>query len=393
MPESKTNFTENINQNKIKELKDYILSFKNSKDQIYDPKVYTDWENSTIFITENIPARWCVFRIYIKEKNLCIYNFSDEEGNVTIPNVETKEYDAEIIYTNDESLSELFDKIHEKEQQQIKKTDWKVEIGGVVLALIIGYISLILPNQIRQNKLQKEQELINQTISKPYVDFENYRSQIINKIESLEKKNPFIYVYTNDTEPLNFRILPNLTVYQNYNSYSSHFNIKQMQASDLKYFLDNEDVKGYNIWLNTTRTQIAIGNYNKDTVTEFNISMSYFHTKETKEYLKAKKRKRQPFINTNRDNIDSIQTARVIVSREFEIKPPNKLGSLLMKFDEKIIQSAIKKKKPTQKIYLSFYSKNGSKQNLESKIEEFEKLFYKDKKSKDYKIRKVYLKK
>ncbi|WP_159263611.1 hypothetical protein [Tenacibaculum maritimum] len=169
-----------------------------------------------------------------------------------------------------------------------------------------------------------------------------------------------------------------------------------MQADDLKWFIDNEDTKGYDIWLNTNRVEIVIGRLNKNKGTDLNVSMTYFYSKKTKEHLKkqAKKRNKRRLLNyTRRENLDSIQTARVIVPTKIEEKPKNNLGNMLMRFDEKIIQSAIKQKNPTQKIYLSFYSKNATKEELESKIEEFEKLFYDGKKSKDYKIRKVYLKK
>lgn len=391
MPELRKNFTENINQKKLKELKDYVLDFKGVKDKFYDPKVHINWEETFISISEDKPLKWSVFRIYIKKEDYSIYTFSDENGRVSLPNDEAEEYDIDIIHTNDEStFNNLFEESNQQQQQQPKKTEWKYEIAGLILALIIGYVSFILPGQIRNYKLQKDRNLINEMVSKPYADFENYRRQIINKVQLLEQENPFIYVYTNDTEPLDFRILPNVKIYQNNNNYSLHFNTKRIQADDLKYFLDNEDDKGYNIWLNTAKTQIAIGNYNKNTATEFNVSMSYFYTEKTKEHLKkqATKRKRQRLTN-----LDSIQTARVTISENFEVKPRNKLVGLLMRFDEKIIQSAIKKKSPTHKVYFSFYSKNGSKEDLESKIKNFEKLFFNGKKSKDYKIRKVYLKK
>ncbi|CAA0223835.1 hypothetical protein [Tenacibaculum maritimum] len=391
MSESRKNFTENINRNK---LKDHVLSFKEAKDQFYDPKVHTDWEEKVIFISEDKPAKWCVFRIYIDEEDYSIYTFSDGNGNIALPNEEAKELDIDIIYSSDEStFNEIFGEVKE---QQSQKTKWKYEVGGLILALLIGYISFILPGQIRQYKLQKEQELISNVIAKPYADYENYRSQIVNRVDSLEEENPFIYVYTNDTEPLDFCILPNLQVYQNNNSYSPDFSIKQMQADDLKWFIDNEDTKGYDIWLNTNRVEIVIGRLNKNKGTDLNVSMTYFYSKKTKEHLKkqAKKRNERRLLNyTRRENLDSIQTARVIVPTKIEEKPKNNLGNMLMRFDEKIIQSAIKQKNPTQKIYLSFYSKNATKEELESKIEEFEKLFYDGKKSKDYKIRKVYLKK
>ncbi len=394
MPETRKNFTENINRNKLQELKDYVLSFKDVKDQFYDPKVHTDWEETVILIAEGKPAKWCVFRIYMDEEDHSIYTFSDEKGNVALPNEDAGKFDVEIIYINDDpTLVEIFKEAEQEQQPQ--KTGWKYEIGAIILALLICYVMFILPGQIRQYKLQKEQQQISDVIAKPYADYENYRSQIINKVRSLEKENSFIYVYTNDTEPLDFRILPNVQVYQNNDSYSPHFSTKRMQADDLKSFIDNEDTKGYHIWLNTNGVQVSIGKLSKNKTTELNVSMTYFYSKKTKEYLKkqAKKRKKYQFLNTERKNLDSIQTARVIVPSENEEKSKNNLGDILMRFDEKIIQSAIKQKNPTQKIYLSFYSKNGLKEELESKIEKFEKLFYDGKKSKGFKIRKVYLKK
>jgi len=394
MPKSRKNFTENINKTKLKELKDYVLSLKDLENQLYNPEVHTDWEETVIMVSDDKPAKWCVFRIYMDKEDYYVYTFSDENGNVALPNEETEEFDTDIIYTNDEqTLNEIFEEV--EQQQKPQKTEWKYEIGGLILALLIGYVSFILPGQIRQYKLQEEQKLISDVVSKPYADYEKYRSQIINKVRSLEKENPFIYLYTNDTEPLDFSILPNVQVYQSNGNYSPEFSTKRMQANDLKSFIDNEDTEGYYIWLNTKRTQIVVGKLNKNKATELNVSMTYFYSKKTKEHLKkqAEKRKKYNFMNRKKKNLDSIQTARVIIPTEGGENSKNKLGNMLMRFDEKIIQSAIKQKNPTQKIYLSFYSKNGSKEELESEFEKFEKLFYGGKKSEDCKIRKVYLKK
>jgi len=392
MAEVRRNFTENIHRKKLKELKDYVLSIKDVKDQFYDPKIHTDWEETKLLISEDKPIKWCVVRVYRDEDNFSIYSFSDENGNVALPKSEAGGLNAEIVYTIGEtSLNEIYKEV---EKQQPQKSGWKYEIVGLILILLFAYVRFILPGQIRQYKLQKEQELINNVVQKPYTEYEKYISQIVKKVRALEKENPFIYVYTNDTEPLDFRILPNVQVYQNIDNYSLGFVTKQMQADDLKSFIDNEDTKGYFIWLNTNRIHISIRKLNKNKTADLNVTMTYFYSEKIKEQLKkqVEKRKKYQFINGKTEDLDSIQTARVIIPSEIEKKSKN-LEGILMRFDEKIIQSAIKQKNSTQKIYFSFYAKNGSKEELESEIKKFEKLFYDGKKSKDCKIRKVYLKK
>lgn len=69
MTESRKNFTENAHQNKLKELKDYVLNSKDEKDEFYDPKVHTDWKETVIFFSEDKPAKWCIFRIYMHKEN------------------------------------------------------------------------------------------------------------------------------------------------------------------------------------------------------------------------------------------------------------------------------------------------------------------------------------
>lgn len=377
--ESRKNFTENTNRNKLKELKEYVISHKEAKDQFYSSKVHTDWEEMIFFISEDKPAKWCVFQVHMIKDDYSIYTFSDENGNVALPKEDAEGFDIDIIYINDDSTIKLLKEL----QQQSQKTTWRNEIGAVLLALLIIYMWFFLPAQIRRHKLQKEQQQINAVIAKPYADFEKYRNQIIDKVRALEKENPFIYVYTNDTEALDFSILPNLHIYQSNDNYAPAFTVKQAQADDLKTFIDNEDTKGYHILLNTKRGQIVIGKLNKNKTAELNVSMTYFYSKKTKELLKEKGKKIE--------NIDSVQIANVSIPSETEEKPENNARNMLMKFDKPIIQSLIKQKDTTQKIYLSFYSKNASKEELESKIEKFEKLFYDGKKSKDCKIRKVYL--
>jgi hypothetical protein len=69
MTESRRKFTENAHQNKLKELKDYVLNSKDEKDEFYDPKVHTDWKETVIFFSEDKPEKWCVFRIYMHKEN------------------------------------------------------------------------------------------------------------------------------------------------------------------------------------------------------------------------------------------------------------------------------------------------------------------------------------
>ncbi len=334
---------------------------------------------------KGIILKWSVFRVTLADEQV-IYNFSDENGEVMLPEEGSNYFDIEVIYIDGDPEFKTFFK-DEEESDKKSGFSWStfliyfIGYGGLALALLFRIFGddIISYYRAKNDPLRKSIERTNK-------DYVTYNNLIVEKVDSVRKENPFLYVYTNDKEPLSFKIRPNVDLYENpYKDKMPYFMSLQDKALAFKSFIQNEKEKGYDIWLKTTRKHIAIGNYRpQDTVTKYSVDMTYFYTEKEKEVVRKNNSRYKALNNLyKRPHIDSLQTASVILTFN-ELKEgryKNAIKALLI--------PRINPKNKTQKVYFTFHSKNGSKEELESKIQAFTKMYFKGKQQKGYTLRKV----
>ncbi len=377
-------------QDKIKQLiKDYILEIKNPEDKIYDPNIHVNWEEHQFSDEEGILIKWTIFKIIFADGQI-IYNFSDENGITTLPN-EDIDFKIEIEITLDKDDPIVKELVKNETDSRFSWSSFWAHLlvyGGLALFIIIRFFGPAIISYYKEinNPLRKAMERADK-------DYVSYNNLIVDKLNTIKTENPFLYVYTNDKEPLSFVILPNMERYEDpykkHNILMPNLVIQEQQNVILKDFIDNEAEKGYNIWLKTTRKYLLVGNYTQDTTQRYNVDMTYFYTDEEKETVKRiheKRKKEETYVFNDifkEPHVDSLQTSSTILSLE----------QLQTGDYENIMQALfaphVNPKNKTQKIYFTIYSKNGTKSELENQIQAFTQMFFKGKKCKDCIIRKV----
>ncbi|PIE48247.1 MAG: hypothetical protein CSA40_01320 [Flavobacteriales bacterium] len=337
----------------------------------------------------NFPVEWSIVKIIFSDGRI-IYNYSDENGVVALPgDDEDYKIDLEIFIDEDDPMYQEF-----VDSQNDTDSSWSnywtkvLFYGGLIafgLLLIFGE-SIIAYYKEKNDPIRK-------AIEKAGRDHATYTNIIADKLDSIRTANPYVYVYTNDKDSLSFVIQPNLESYED--MYSKHnlsmpgYIIQQDKNAILKRFIVHEKEDGYNIWLKTTRKHLLTGHYTNDTVSKYKTSMTYFYTDKEKETVKRIREKRQrnnQYFKTKlfqEAHVDSLQTSFAILSAE-ELEKGDYNDNI-----KAVFAPRINPKNKTQKIYFTFYSKNGTESALENKIQAFTQMYFNGKKCNDCSIRKV----
>ncbi len=378
------------NHDKIQQLKDYILAKKNPEDKIYDPYTYTNWEEHLVVNQERSPLKWRIFKITLADGQI-VYNVSDENGMAALPKADVDyKIELKIIIDEDNPFATAF--INTEDDLGFSWSSFWAYVlvyGGLALFVLIKFFG---PAIIEYYK--EKNDPVRKHIERIGKEHATYHNLIVSKLDSVKTAHPFLYVYTNDTDTLSFVIEPNMERYEDpfkkHNIDMFDFIVQEQKNAVLKNFIDNEKEQGYNIWLKTTRKYLLIGNYTQDTTIEkYNVDMTYFYTDREKEIVKRAREKRDKREKYTIDSplkephIDSLQTSSVILSLE-ELATGDYNHPIKALFAPRV-----NPKNTTQKIYFTIFSKNGTKAELDNKIEAFQHMFCKGKKCKDFTIRKV----
>lgn len=429
-----------------KHIYSYILKHKKDSDKIYDPNFHKDWQSRVFFDDNDEILRWAILKIEFNNGRV-VYNYTDEEGIICFPttknhtwkvvkknvrisdkelsilkhinkikeeeaeiydpfvhkdwtykekNIDGKSYadcifryefsDGKLVYAFSDAKSIVpspnlkfssLTSIRITEFYDEKKDDNTLNILAGVFIFPIILIGIFLVGRSNENSA----ESINRRAYNEYIKYNNLLEK---KIDSVRKKNLFIYVYTNDFDSLSASISPNLSIYENstpsnFMSYAK----KQDIADKYKDFIENEETKGYDVWLKTKEENFNIINM-VSAEDKYKVAQSYYYTTKEKEQV-TKLRNKDKRLNSiiERRHIDSIQKASSVLS-EKEL-----LNSEFENPLKAILTPRINLKNKTHKFYFTVFSENATKKEVEYNVPFFEKMFLKSEKCSNCSIRKI----
>lgn len=335
----------------------FIEETKLVGEEVFNKNTHRYWEKMTALDDSGKVSRNLILKFTFKSGKI-IYSFSNHKGEIFYPKK------GEIIEVDYSQY------IHPKR---------KLLNNIIKLYSIFMLISplFIYPLIARHKKLNDPFRLERIETSKK---LKLYSDIIHKKVDSVLKKNKYLYVYTNDT------LLKEANLDLNYRFFDNIYNHSLAKANYLEGFLEKEDTLGYKVLLKKDDRWLIGQKLKKiDTVLKLKLIVDYdISDKEIQHLKKLSKDKRYRYLNIKPDT-SRHHTGGMVLTRE-ELRKHQLENSL-----KKTMKPTIDLSNSSYRFYYLSYNKALSEKELNVYVDDFKKMFLKNKECKGCFIKKIKL--